>query len=597
MLGVMITLMVLVRHDVRERFWETDRLYYDTTIRPKITLAAIAFALGLMIVSIVTPSISVSSIEEFIYNLRSPQSDSQEMARSFGLGPKSSSENPDILDIRRSGSLPNRHLLGTGPELSDQVVMVVQFEAWQGEEPIDTAFQLTSHPYIRNLTYDRYTGRGWESRETKIIDYDAGEQILSTWPENYRLVRQQIDVVEDLGGLMHAFGTPINADQDFSVAWRLRGVETGVFDIFGAIIEGETYRVDSIIPTYSEEELRNAGQNYPGWLRDRYMGLPPSVPDRVLALARELTATEPTPYDRALALERYLRQFPYTLDVTMPPLGQDSAEYFLFILKKGYCDYYATAMVVLARAAGMPARLVTGYIAENYDEARNAYIITADQAHAWTEIYFPGYGWITFEPTSGRLKISRPSEPFPEVTDEFLPDLEPRVADRLSPNPWLKMIGLLILIVVGSVVIGWKVSDWWLVHIPLEKLISKLYTRLYRYGRWIGIPTRPGETPYEFVDDLIHHIQSLAMYSYWADWLLKGRDAALELTDNFIVHMYNPSRRHLLNRSDIIQAYKVLRNRLWMLWLLRRAYDHRIFRPLFWRHPPPLILSNNRIEE
>ena len=397
---------------------------------------------------------------------------------------------------------------------------------------------------------------------------------------------------------MHAIGTPINADRDFSVAWRLRGVERGVFDIFGATIEGETYRVDSIIPTYSEEELRKAGQSYPDWLRDRYMGLPSSVPDRVLALARELTATEPTPYDRAVALEHYLRQFPYTLDVTMPSLGQDSAEYFLFILQKGYCDYYATAMVVLSRAAGLPARLVTGYVAENFDEARNAYIITADQAHAWAEVYFPGYGWITFEPTSGRSAIPRPSEPLPELPDEFFPSFEPLIADRfLSPDLWLKTIGLSILIVIGLAVTGWRVSDWWLVHIPLEKLVPKLYARLYRYGRWIGIPTRPGETPYQFADDLVHHIQSLAKYSYWTDWLLKGGGVMQKLTNDFVVHMFNPSRRHLLNRGEIIQAYKVLRTRLWLLWLLRRAYNYRIIWPLFWRHPPQFTISDNRVEQ
>jgi uncharacterized protein (DUF58 family)/transglutaminase-like putative cysteine protease len=592
MLGSMIALTVFVRHDSRERLWEDSRLYYDTTIRPKIMIVAIFMALGLMMISIISPSISISSIEDFIHDLWSSQSDNPDIARSFGLKSQPNPVDLDVLDSRRSGSLPNRHLLGTGPELSDQVVMLVRLEAWQGEESVDAVSQFPLHLYIRNLTYDQYTGQGWISRDTDILDYDAGVQILTSWPDNYRLVRQQIQVVEDLGGLMYAVGIPVSADHDFRIAWRLNNVENGEFDIFGGTIGRENYRVDSITPTYSEAELRKVGQDYPGWLRERYMSLPSLVPDEVLSLARDLTATEPTPYDRAVALERYLRQFPYTLDVTMPPAGQDVTEYFLFTLQKGYCDYYATAMAVLARAAGLPSRLVIGYIAENYDDAREAYVIAADQAHAWTEVYFPEYGWIPFEPTAGRSAVQRLSEPLTELPEEIPSSFEPLVPSRsISPQRWLKAIGIIILVVVGSVVVWWKVSDWWLIYIPEDKLVLKLYARLYRYGRWIGIPTRPGETPYEFAEDLIHHIQSLSSNSHWSDWLLIGVDEMKRITEAHVILMFNPLRRSLVNGKEIIRAYKSLRPRLWLLWLLKRAYNHPITCFLFWRATPVLTIS------
>ena len=85
-------------------------------------------------------------------------------------------------------------------------------------------------------------------------------------------------------------------------------------------------------------------------------------------------------------------------------------DYFLFDLQKGYCDYYASSMVVLARASGLPARLVVGYIAERYDEDLQAYVISEAEAHSWAEIYFPGYGWIEFEPTGGREPVYRLEE-------------------------------------------------------------------------------------------------------------------------------------------------------------------------------------------
>ncbi len=181
--------------------------------------------------------------------------------------------------------------------------------------------------------------------------------------------------------------------------------------------------------------------------------------------------------------------------------------------------------------------------------------------------------------------------------EEFFPNFEPIVQRRpLAPDRWLKVIGIAISIAVGLFVIGWGVSDWWLGHIPFERLVSKLYARIYRYGRWIGIPTRPGETPYEFSATLILMIQSLAEHSFWADWLLKGESEVEKLTEALVIQMFNPSRISLLNRREIIQAYKRLRPRLWLLWLLRRAYNHRITWPLFWRLPPVYNISMNRVE-
>ena len=148
----------------------------------------------------------------------------------------------------------------------------------------------------------------------------------------------------------------------------------------------------------------------PDWVANRYLTLPDELPYRVRQLALDLTAVQPNPYDRALAIEGYLREFPYTLNLPAPPANRDVVDYFLFDLKKGYCDYYASAMVVLARAAGLPARLVVGYNSGLYDPQQANYKVTEADAHAWAEVYFPGYGWVEFEPTGGRPPIERPGE-------------------------------------------------------------------------------------------------------------------------------------------------------------------------------------------
>ena len=88
-------------------------------------------------------------------------------------------------------------------------------------------------------------------------------------------------------------------------------------------------------------------------------------------------------------------------------------DYFLFDLKEGYCDYYATSMAILARAAGLPSRLVVGYASGDYDPANNRYVVTEADAHSWVEIYFTGRGWVEFEPTA-----SLPLIPLPEDTGD-----------------------------------------------------------------------------------------------------------------------------------------------------------------------------------
>ncbi|MDR1157215.1 MAG: transglutaminase-like domain-containing protein [Oscillospiraceae bacterium] len=131
-----------------------------------------------------------------------------------------------------------------------------------------------------------------------------------------------------------------------------------------------------------------------------YLSLPPELPDRVRTLAEELTKTEETSYDKARALEAYLREtFPYDLNTPPTPPSQDFVDYFLFDLQRGYCTYYASALAVMARSIGLPARYVEGF-APSSDKIGEYYYATGKQAHAWVEIFFEGFGWIPFEPTA-----------------------------------------------------------------------------------------------------------------------------------------------------------------------------------------------------
>ena len=167
----------------------------------------------------------------------------------------------------------------------------------------------------------------------------------------------------------------------------------------------------SALPNVGEGELRQSAQNYPAWISQTYLQLPESLPERVIELANGLVMGATNPYDRVRLIESYLRQIPYSLDVPEPPKDQDVVDYYLFDLKKGYCDYSASALVVLARAAGIPARLVMGYAQGAYDPNNHVYVVTGADAHSWPEVYFAGLGWVEFEPTAAQPEIRAPRKP------------------------------------------------------------------------------------------------------------------------------------------------------------------------------------------
>jgi hypothetical protein len=120
---------------------------------------------------------------------------------------------------------------------------------------------------------------------------------------------------------------------------------------------------------------------------------------RVSALAQEVTRTSTTPYEKVQAIERHLQQnYQYSLDVGTSP-QTNPVEEFLFIRKTGYCEHYATAMVLMLRSIGIPARLVTGFLPGEWNDFGNYYSVRQQDAHAWVEVFFPRSGWLTFDPT------------------------------------------------------------------------------------------------------------------------------------------------------------------------------------------------------
>ena len=131
---------------------------------------------------------------------------------------------------------------------------------------------------------------------------------------------------------------------------------------------------------------------------DTYLQLHEQIDQRVYDMAAQVTAGITTPYGKAMALQNFLASnFVYDLDVPQQPANQDFVSTFLVETKAGYCTYFASAMTVMCRMAGLPARYVEGFVA--YPDAEGMAVVTGQEGHAWTEVYFRGFGWVTFDAT------------------------------------------------------------------------------------------------------------------------------------------------------------------------------------------------------
>ncbi len=157
------------------------------------------------------------------------------------------------------------------------------------------------------------------------------------------------------------------------------------------------YEAESQLAAIDNEELRLAPNTVPAGM-DEYLKLPP-LDIRISKLAEQITASAPSNYDKAVAMEQYLStHFGYTLEMSRS-LPQDPLANFLFERKRGHCEYFASSMAVMLRSLGIPSRIVTGFRGGEFNDLTGQYVVRASDAHSWVEAFFPGFGWLSFDPT------------------------------------------------------------------------------------------------------------------------------------------------------------------------------------------------------
>ncbi|WP_019635149.1 transglutaminase-like domain-containing protein [Paenibacillus fonticola] len=272
--------------------------------------------------------------------------------------------------------------------------------------------------YWRGESKGVYTGRGW----IQPIRHGDAEQVYSNEVPTPRLrdtmdssreMKQTIIFKEPISGTrpLMSGGLPVQVERLFTK--DLIGVSLNTrFDVDSDAIFIERVSLAEGIQGYeltvsqqppAGNDLRYVQGEDPVQIVERYVQLPDSLPERVRTLSASLVQDADNRYDAAMAVAKYLKQhYSYSLNTSIPPANEDFVDRFLFVDRQGYCDHFSTAMVVLLRSSDIPARWVKGFApGEQSKQDHSLYTVSYADAHAWVEVYFPGKGWITFDPTPG----------------------------------------------------------------------------------------------------------------------------------------------------------------------------------------------------
>lgn len=566
--GLTTLLTAVIHYAGLERSWRQNRVDYSDEVRLDLVLHAGGIAVFLLTLALLLPAFSITKLSNLLVRQPAVTQAEQTLERVFA----GVQQPPRYVEAvvgpggpGGGGIMPRSYLLGNPPELQETIVMTASVTTRTQDGAIIAAS--AGHfngAHWRALSYDVYTGRGWALSEERQEPLPAGEPLPLPPVSSHITLSQKVHWLYDDRFIRYTLGEPQRFDHDVTLYWR------GLEDLVR--VQGTThqYQLVSRLPAASPAELRAADvAGIPPAILARYTQLPDSLPARVRDLAQEVAGELPTAYDQARALEQFLRQYPYSLDVALPPVGTDPVDYFLFNLQSGYCDYYASAMAVLARSLGLPARLAVGYLPQPAGE-NGEQIIRQINGHSWAEIYFAGYGWVEFEPTAAFASardaaVDDAGDPFADFEFAYpvapLPIPDPTAG---SPpfSPWWLLLAPALLLLLAWL---WR---WRRARAAERDAVIWAYGRLQRHARKLGQPPRPSQTPGEFTGELLVRLNDLADRPRWGQAHLVHlvnmiRPQIEWLTALFIARRYGnqPDAGSLTAR----EIWRRIRRPLWLL--------------------------------
>jgi transglutaminase-like putative cysteine protease len=295
--------------------------------------------------------------------------------------------------------------------------------------------------YWRATTLDDYTGTGWQESlelntesDSNQIDSDSLANLPAPARNQANWVKQDVTVEALKDNHLIASAQPMRWDPPSDATFQDEGGDIVVLS--RSLQRDQSYTVWSYAPRPTQKQLAQAGTNYPESI-DRYLEVIQTAPvpkfgtpDRDLLMtvffdarfdddplmqqnrelydvAKEIAGDVTNPYAAAVALEAWFRQpslggFVYDEQPPVPAANQPALVQFVTQTKRGYCQHFAGAMALMLRYLGIPARVAAGFTSGSYDADKHEWTVTDHEAHDWVEVYFPGWGWIPFDPTPGR---------------------------------------------------------------------------------------------------------------------------------------------------------------------------------------------------
>jgi hypothetical protein len=374
--------------------------------------------------------------------------------------------------------------------------------------------------YWRGRAYDRYTGKGWVStladQAEEIVPLPLGETAegfstfeIKSYGEKRLKVEKQTHRFHINGGV---FGPIYHAAEPRFVRAPVGRIAQRPDNTIGTGRGGGAdYEVDSEIVRFRASELKASGTNYPEEITERYLNQGQTNDALRVLVIEATTGVGADPFSRVQAIRNFISQrCIYTRDARAVPRDRDATEFFLNESKEGYCDLYATSMAVLCRYAGIPARVATGFAPGSPDtnnplgpkDPRTRYILRGSDQHAWTEVYFNGYGWIPFDATQDTPALTPPAQT-PEPERKETPFEKWMRTGKFS-------IALIVLGMIGVVFVlfneySGRNSGLRGSHSPGKTragVIHRIYNNSLRQVGRRAFPRETTETPSEYVERL-----------------------------------------------------------------------------------------------
>ncbi|MCB8988791.1 MAG: transglutaminase domain-containing protein [Ardenticatenaceae bacterium] len=559
----------------QEQIWRSASVRYERGIRTNFIRSGLLAALILLIVAYPLPKLAASTaVNEALSGTRGPWREFQETwtrlfsaLRAYGTA--------------TSDPYQETMALGGPRSVGNDLVMDVYVP-----EPLPNL-------YWRAIAMDTYKDGGWSVSDGETTLHFPDDGMLQTPPLAGRETITQT-VVNFLPNSSLLYGAPevIGSTRQMFVDSTLdesgNELVTAVRSRF-VLRQGDQYQVASSISNADIGSLRRAGTNYPQWVQDRYLQVPEEITPETISLAASLTADSDNVFDKATAVQNYLREnIVYNDQIDAPPPDVEPIHYTLFVSQEAYCTYYASAMAIMLRSQGIPARIVNGYVQGDYDEQTHSYRVRASNAHTWVEVYFPAYGWIQFEPTTSVPVLVRQESTEIAATDtaeEALAggsgDLAPQLDDPtlgierggdvlgenagvpLPEQAWWQRIPVwqvagVILVLGIALVLIWVANEF---NRRVESDVTRSYSRLESWAGWFGLHFRSTSTPYERADLMTAAVP-------------EGKTSIRNLTQQFVLMQF--SRTHGNgDEFDSLQEWRALRPLL-----LRKSIAYRLER---WR--------------